>query len=350
MEGSRDIPDGVDGVVHCGPVTLAVSAATAALRQRTQAVLETFGARWNAPGPFIHVRLHGTTDAAVLGEGRYLRCANTMVDKTASGLIATCRSGAFAVYDAAHRAWDLHIRTLSSAASPGRLDTPAAAARPQPPVWTGDSVEDLLELVLTTGWREAGWIPLHAGAVLTARRCALLTAPAKGGKTTLTVALLHRGWRTLGDDKALITLRADGSPEVRGLTSRFNIAPRTGTWFPELGDLASRPPISPWSDKRRVCITDVWQNCFADTATPTHIVLIQRSEERRATRIEGLKTTDVLSALLRQTVIPADAIAARTILDVLARTARSLRGVRFEIGDDAYSHPEALDALDERLE
>ncbi len=323
----------LEAVVHCGPVALSVTAETPALRIRALAELEQFSARWDDPCALIRVQVHVANEPRALGDGRLLNCSGIRVDAAPPGLVATCVSGASGTYDAARRQWDLCIVSRPTESDP-----------------TGeDDLEDLLELILTTAWREAGWIPLHAGAAVREGRCALLLAPARGGKSTLAAALLHRGWRTLGDDKLLMALRPEGQPEVRGLTGQFNLDPRASAWFPELGDLESLPRLSSWSAKRRVSIAAVWGDCFATRAVPTHVVVLRRLRESVPPRMESLGPRAVLSALLRQTVIPAEPIAARQILTVLAGAARSMRGLRLEIGDDVYRDPCALQALEELL-
>jgi hypothetical protein len=326
-------------VAHCGPVALSVIAETPALRSRVLAELEQFNARWDDPCALIRVRVHVANEPRALGDGRLLHCSGIRVDTARPGLVATCASGASGIYDSARRQWDLYI--VSGSTTGAACDLPAEDCE--------DNVEDLLELILTTAWREAGWIPLHTGTATRNGCCALLMAPARGGKSTLTAALLHRGWRTLGDDKLLMTLRPDGQAEVRGLTAQFNLDPQAGAWFPELGDLESKPRLSSWTAKRRVSIGAVWGDCFAASAVPTHVVLLRRLAERVPPRIESLGAREVLSALLRQTVIPADPTAARQILTVVAGAARSMQGVRLEIGDDAYRDPSALRALEEVL-
>lgn len=321
----------MDAIVPCGPVAIGIVADTPALRQRALAELEPFTSGWTGPRPLIRVDLRATGADTAMGEGRFLRCVNTRVDTTSAGLIATCRSGSSGIYQAARRHWHLDIRAASGA-------------------WADDYVDDLVELILTTAWREVGWIPLHAGGVAIGRRCALLLAPTSGGKSTLTVAMLHGGWRTLGDDKMLITIDVDGRPEVRGITSHFNLDPRTRTWFPEVGDLQRLPRVSASTSKRRVAIGDIWGDCFATRAVPTHVVLIDRVAESRPTRIEMLGAPEILSALLHQTVIPNDPAAAKAILTVITRSARGMRGVRFAIGDDAYGDPAAMQALEAALE
>ncbi len=325
----------LEAVVHCGPVALGVTAETPALRSRALAELDQFNARWDEPCALIRVLVHVANVPCALGAGRFLHCSSIRADIAPPGLMATCVSGASGTYDAARRQWDLYIVSGSTAVEHDPTDD--------------DDLEDLLELILTTAWREAGWVPLHAGTAVRDGRCALLMAPARGGKSTLTAALLHRGWRTLGDDKLLMALQADGRPEVRGLTAQFNLDPRASAWFPELGDLEPLPRLSRWTAKRRVSIEAVWGDCFATRAVPTHVVMLRRLRERVPLRIESLGAREVLATMLRQTVIPADPTAARHILSVVGGAARSMRGVRFDIGDDAYRDPSALQVLEELL-
>ncbi len=79
-------------------------------------------------------------------------------------------------------------------------------------------IEDLLSLVLTTGWRRAGWVPLHGGGLVRDGRGLLCVATSGGGKTTFTVSLIRRGWRALGDDKVLLATAA-GAPRVVGCST-----------------------------------------------------------------------------------------------------------------------------------
>jgi hypothetical protein len=313
-----------------------VTAETPALRSRALAELDQFNARWDEPCALIRVVVHVANVPCALGAGRFLHCSSIRADITPPGLMATCVSGASGIYDAARRQWDLYIVSGSGAVVE---DDPTDE----------DDLEDLLELILTTAWREAGWVPLHAGTAVRGGRCALLMAPARGGKSTLTAALLHRGWCTLGDDKLLMALQADGRPEVRGLTAQFNLDPRASAWFPELGDLEPLRRLSSWTAKRRVSIAAVWGDCFATRAVPTHVVVLRRLRERVPPRIESLGAREVLATMLHQTVIPADPTVARQILRVVAGAAQSMRGVRLEIGDDAYRDPSALHVLEELL-
>src|SRR5581483_7687008 len=196
----------------CGPLSIQLISDNTEWHARAADVLRLY-THWQTSHPSLTIHIHTTEHTAPMLTGNFLRCVGLHVDKTALGLEATCRSGASAHFNASLYRWDIYMpqRFLDRATVPPDID---------------DNLEDLLELVLTTAWRQFGWIPLHAGAVVQDARCAIITAPSRGGKTTFTVAMLHRGWKTLGDDKLLLKLTADHCAELYSLQSIFNLDPQ----------------------------------------------------------------------------------------------------------------------------
>jgi hypothetical protein len=281
------------------------------------------------PQPLLPVEMVVTEAAAKadMVAGTFLCCARMRVDATEGGLYATAQSGATCSYSIETRRWSIAI--------PPR-ESPVVA----------DDVEDLVELVLTTSWRQAGWVAMHLGAAVKGRSCAMLASPSGGGKSTLMTALIRRGWQTLGDDKLLLRQSPGGRPQVAALRHEFNLHPEAREWFPELGDLEQLPVYSPWTPKRRVCITDIWPNTVAAAGAPTHLVRIVRRAEISGVRVSALTRSEVLSTLLHQTVVPNEAQAARHVLTAVAAMARQLEGVRVEIGPDAYRDPRRLAPLE----
>ena len=120
--------------------------------------------------------------------GDYLIAAQMRVDLTPDGMRATTNHGAQmdGHFDHAGERWDM--RVPSSMVDLG--------------LWP--EIEDLLSLVLTTGWRRAQWVPLHAAGLTDGRRGVLVCATSGGGKTTFMMAMVRAGWRSLGDDKLLL--------------------------------------------------------------------------------------------------------------------------------------------------
>lgn len=321
---------------RCGPVSIQLNSAAPEWRERAAQVLGLYDHR-NGQQPPIRVHIHCAAHDAVLGKGSFLRCAGLHVDKTPDGLYASCRSGAYAYLDSSLQSWDIFMPQRFM----GREVTLADE---------DDNLEDLLELVLTTAWRQADWIPLHAGAVVRDSTCALVTAPSRGGKTTATVAMLHRGWKTLGDDKLLVKRSADGRSELYALQSIFNIDPQTNHWFSEIGDLSKLPLDSAWTPKRRLPIQHIWQDRMVAQAQPTHLIQIERSADSRPAHAGELSSGEVLSALLHQTVVPQDRETARQVVTTVSALARQVRGLRLELGQGAYEDKRTLDLMERMLE
>ncbi|MGH7766766.1 MAG: hypothetical protein ACREQP_04875 [Candidatus Binatia bacterium] len=315
----------------CGPLQISLNAPQGALGEK---FIETFGVydvAWEPPHLPVKINVVYSGAPAPRLAGTYLECARMKVDADPAGLLAACPSGVVACFDETQGAWVI--------AAPPEFDARARS----------EDTEDLIALVLTTGWRRAGWVPMHAAAVVNGSRCVFLCAPPGGGKTSLTAALIRRQWRTLGDDKLL--LRRDGGEkiELAALTRHLNLHRKTQEWFAEIGDLERLPLYSTWTEKRKVNIDDVWKGRAASRGSPTHLVSLARRERESGVKIGSLPRAEVLSTLLRQTVIPRDRKIAAEIQSAVAAAARRLQGLRVEIGEEAYRDPDSLDALERAL-
>lgn len=319
----------------CGPVNLRVAAERQEWRVQAASMLGSYPIEAGESGPVTTIYLRSSEGPTTMTAGKFLRTRNIHVDRTRTGIVATCHSGVWAQSNAALDCWTVSIP-------------------PRPPYCAQESFDanvlDLLELVLTTAWRQAGWIPLHAAAVAKGDRCAILAAPSFGGKTTLTVAMLNLGWDTLGDDGLLLRMPGGEHAELRALHDHMNLDPRTRKWFPEVGDLSRMAPYSIWTPKRRIRIESVWKGRLRVEAHPTHLVQVFRCPDHRRTRTEPLSRSQVLAALLAQTVVPGDRTVAAQILSVVAPLSSRLHGLRLELGEDAYGEPQTRRLLERMLE
>lgn len=315
----------------CGPLAVQVDVAETRLQRKIREMLDLYNVRWTTP--HARIALHGDAHAlpSAPARGSFLTCARTRVDSTADGLYATCDSGSFARYAAADQCWRITVRANSADALP-------------------EDVEDLVTLALTTGWRERRWVPLHAAAVSNGAVCALLCAASGGGKTTLSAALIRRGWQTLGDDKLLLQWNtAERGAEVHAVLHTFNLHPNTREWFPEVGDLTQLPQYSAWTEKRRVPVEDIWPGRTARYARPTHLIQIERDDAATALQVTRLDPSQTLDALLRQTVIPAERAVAAPILAALVPTARQLTGLRLVVPRAIFRDQDCLAVLEAAL-
>jgi len=313
----------------CGPLSIQVDGNNAEMCRRIEDTLGLYNVAWDSMCASINIDIDTSEESADLGAGSYLTCARMHVDREAHYLKATFKSGAAAVSE--HNGWHLRV--------PRNGDE----------FWTLVDLESFVTLVLTEGWRACGWVPVHAAAIVRDKTCAMVCAESGGGKTSLTSAMLSRGWQTLGDDKLLLRIDASGRAELRALVHTFNMHPRTGGWFPEVGDVTELPSYSVFTDKRKIHPDSIWQGATLDAARPTHIVKLLRGESEGSIRARQLSSAETLSTLLHQTVIPSEAAAAKPIVATIARTAASLRGIELEVGNNAYANEEAISMIEGAL-
>ena len=235
---------------------------------------------------------------------------------------------------------------FDSLSNRARIAVPAHPDRPR----LVEETEQQLILLLARAWAAEGWTPLHAGSLIPPgeNRCVLLCAPSGAGKTTLTAALLRRGWRTLGDDKIL--LRPEGNSVIaRALARRFHLHPNSSRWFPEAGDIRAWPTYSRWTDKRVVRIEGLWPDRLVEHAVPAAVVQLERNENGPALTVEPLDQVSTLNTLLRQVAIPSDASHAKPLVSCVAATAALMRSVLMKIGHDAFSVPSTAEEIEKEL-
>ena len=288
--------------------------------------LAVYDVSWTlSPSKLVELECHLVRGVEQPARGSYLEAARMLVDTTVVGMRATTEHGAAldGEFDNGGEHWQMRVP----------LDVSDRGLS-----W---EIEDLLSLILTTGWRRAGWVPLHAAAMTDGSRGVLACATGGGGKTTFMMAMVRGGWRALGDDKLL--LRTDGSqPLIAALKHVLNVDPSVDAWFPEIGDLRGLPEYSAWTPKRRVPLTSLWPDSTAYSMRPTTIVSLERRPGAKRFEIAPMDAGATLATLLRQTVIPRNPDQARWITRELALCARGAYGIRLLVGDDAYVDPHAI--------
>jgi len=317
----------------CGPLRVSLRTENGELYDKIAETLLLYDFTWFAPYRPVEIHAQPRNGVPPPAAGNFLHCGRMLVDRLPNGLRATTTSGGQATAHFSDRGESWLVQVPDSLVESGKLE----------------EIEDILSLVLTTGWRREGWAPIHAAAVKNAATCAIICAPTGGGKTTLTAALVRRGWRALGDDKILLRLHA-GRPDIAALLHTFNLHPRTREWFPEVGDLERLPHYSALTEKRKVQIRSIWANAHAEKAHPSVLIALRRTTTGAGVIIRALDEREVLAALLHQTVIPSDAKTARGILASAVGTAAHLRGLHVDVATDAYRDPRSLDRLESALE
>ncbi len=317
---------------HCGPLEIEVRSPYRTVRDLLAKNLGLYDIDWQPPYRPVHVSVTSAEPVADV-KGDFLRCARMSVDHTRDGLVAATESG---------------MAARGQFTPNGENWTLAVQGEVEDRFEIGD-LDDLIVLVLTTGWRRASWVPMHVAAVRSEKASFIVCATSGGGKSTITAALVARGWQTLGDDKVLLRLNPEGRPELAALMHTFNLHPRTREWLPEVGNLESLPPYSAWNEKRKVSVRDIWPGGVTPRTEPTHVIRLERRDDIDGVVVREIDRSELLPILMRQTAIPTDRELASEILQTLAAASRHLEGLHVQVGTDAYKDAEGVALLEKVL-
>jgi hypothetical protein len=318
----------------CGPVKLSVTFSESSLQTSLHGLLSQYDAPWLAPPAEICVTVGQglRPDDLPKPAGDYLHSYRLHVDRCGTHLISLSNVGVWMDFDETEK----YARILV----PDNPDRETVI----------EEVEQQFVLLLARAWANAGWTPLHAGALLPPGKnhCVFLCAPSGIGKTTLISAMLCRGWRTLGDDKILLR-KENGGITARALSRCVHLHPSLSKWFPETGEIEKWPRYSRWTEKRMVKIEAIWPGQLVESAIPAGLVQLERAENGPALKVEPLDSVGTLHSLLRQIAIPGDAADAQPLIACAAAMTSQLLAARVTVGNNAFASSSTVEKLEEIL-
>jgi hypothetical protein len=136
---------------------------------------------------------------------------------------------------------------------------------------------------------------IHAGVVGTGASCVLLPAAAGSGKSSLTAALVHRGFRYFSDEVALIeptTFHVSPMPLAMCIKSTgWDLMAR---YYPGILSL----PVHVRSDEKVLRYIPPPADSKEQTPTPVGHVIFPRYEGAAPTRLERVKRSEALGRLM----------------------------------------------------
>lgn len=318
----------------CGPVHLDVTYGEPAWQPLLDGLLSQYDAPWPVSGARFSVTIEPGLPPADTVEpaGNYLRSYRLHVDRRGTHLISRSNVGVWMDFDEASRCARI-------------LVTPGADHETMI-----EEIEQQLVLLLARAWASEGWTPLHAGTlILPEKNTGVLVCAHSGvGKTTFTTAMLCHGWRTLGDDKALLR-KEDGRIVAHALSRRFHLHPSLSKWFPQLGVIEDWPRYSRWTEKRMVKMGELWPDQLLAATVPQVVIQLARGDRGTPLQIDPLDSMATLNTLLRQIAIPGDAAAARPLVACAAALAGQLRGALVTVGENAFADPAMVGRIEARL-
>lgn len=138
---------------------------------------------------------------------------------------------------------------------------------------------------------------IHAGVVGTGSRCILLPATAGSGKSSLTAALVHRGYRYLSDEVALIeptTFRVPPVPlAVCVKSTGWDVMRR---YFPHIGELMGHQRM----DGKIVRYIPPAPASLQKTAAHVSHIIFPRYEANAATEIRAIARSTALRRMMSE--------------------------------------------------
>ena len=313
----------------CG-VTVEVEGADPGQAARIQALWGTcFSLRkgcLSARAPAVHLHFKSAEHSMDRSPKRrmFFQSPNLSVFKTAAGFCLQCGASAL----------DLD---LPRSRGDGVLDESFWSLEPN------DQREFFL-LGFLMLFRRHGLYGLHANGVVKQDAGYLIAGSSGNGKTTLTLALVHEGWRYLSDD-ALVLRTTSSGIEAQAFRRGFSCTHETATRFPKLRALDDTRTVKMRDDKRLVDIDSLFPDRFTARCQPQLLLFPQIDRDRRS-RLFPLGATEAMMALIQQSPgILIDRRDVRAQMDVLKRLLDQAQSYRLFLGLDVYQEPAAVSDL-----
>lgn len=187
--------------------------------------------------------------------------------------------------------------------------------------------------------RPHGLYLIHASAIASAGRAALIAGRSGAGKTTTMLTAVSAGLDFLGDDTTLLQRTGAGAVDVVALMATMDVTAKTAAWFPALAPhLSDRQSHT---GKRQMILTEAFPQQIAPRAR-VHAILAPEITDRRDTLLVPANKTAVLSELLFFSVDLQDPAQARRHLDFLAQLVEETPIYRLQLGSDRTQIPRVL--------
>ncbi len=166
----------------------------------------------------------------------------------------------------------------------------------------GDALTGVLETIVR---RAAPWLDpvavLHASAVSDGESVAVLAAPARHGKSTLTAALAHAGLVYFSDDSVpLVAGSCEGAPLLDAVAMPLAVCLKEGSWpvlASRYAELESLPIYHRFGRDVRYLIPSKFEGSAARRA-PVKRLLFPRYEQGRGATLSPLSPTEALRRLI----------------------------------------------------
>jgi hypothetical protein len=188
----------------------------------------------------------------------------------------------------------------------------------------------LFTLALAELMKRRGLFFLHAGCVSIEGQGAILPGQSGKGKSTLTLALVRKGFDFLGDDVVFLA-RHEQSVRALSFPDEVDVTDTTVSFFPELRAIAgTRRPDWP---KQQIQVPDLYGVTPARQCIPRVIVFPTIAPGQKESWLEPVGKDETCSTF-EATITPTEPTSTQAHRDVIKALARSCDCYRIHLGAD----------------
>lgn len=211
-----------------------------------------------------------------------------------------------------------------------------------PARWPLRHYKQAIFITLYQHLRRRGLHLIHASAIGSQGRAALIAGRSGAGKTTTMLTSVSAGLDFLGDDTTLVQRTASGALEVVTLLSTLDVTDATAAWFPELTPHLSAQRSH--TGKRQIILSEAYPERMAASGAVAAILAPEITGQTHSALAPANRAA-LLSELLFFSVDLHDAALARAQVEFLAQAVESTPVYRLLLGRDKDQIPQLIGEL-----
>jgi hypothetical protein len=196
----------------------------------------------------------------------------------------------------------------------------------------------MFTLPLIEALKRRGRFVVHAAAVASRERCALIAGSTGSGKSTLALVCAYAGMDLLSDDLVFLERRADGLI-AHPFPDEIDIGSGTASLLPELARYRGDPSFP--LGKRAIPLDQVTTS-RTGWSPPPAAILFPVVTRGPVSRLRPMTADDALEALAGN-VLATERAASQAHLDALGVLATSCPSYRMEVGRDIDEQPRLVE-------
>lgn len=193
--------------------------------------------------------------------------------------------------------------------------------------------EILSNFIFITGLSEMirpkGLYLIHAAALAKEEKGVLIPGFTGSGKTTLSLALLRRGFKFLSDDRPFLR-REKGGIKILAFPESLDVTEKTISFFPELQTLPA-DAFKTGLKKKKFSVESIYPNSILNTCAP-RVLLFPNIVDRENSRLESISKVEAAVKLLPHCLLVFDQEIAKKHFYLLCQLVEKIDCFRLDLG------------------